>query len=275
MEPPVRQDGSPGGASASTADTLTVPIKVVAKLARILDVFRSEGAELPLGRIAAAAEIEVSTTSRLVTSLTRVGLLRYDPVQRLYSPGLMILELSRVVLTRFSFRELAHRELIALSAETGWECYMAVPDEIDDHHLIYIDAVATRAPEASVVGQRRAMHSTATGKVLLAFRNVMPNPGELQANTIFTHVDIERLGKELAVVKRKGYAVSLQEEQLDYYSAAAPVFDSDGHILAALGVGVTHKGEAFDPLPLVDAVVKRARGISSAVGLGDSLSSLR
>lgn len=246
-----------------------VPIKVVGKVGKILDVFRREGAELPLGQLSSAASIELSTTSRIVTSLVRVGLLRYDPVQRLYSPGLVMVELSRTVLTRFSFRELAHRELISLSRETGWQCYLAVRDETDERLLMYIDAVSTVGPESSEIGQRRPLHSTATGKVLLAFNDTDVRQWQLKSSTPFTHTDPEALQAELAEVRSLGYSISLQEEQVDLCSVAAPIYDAEGRVLAAFGVGTTPALYEASPQRMISAVVSKARGISSAIGLSD------
>lgn len=246
-----------------------VPIKVVGKVGKILDVFRREGAELPLGQISTAASIELSTTSRIVSSLVRVGLLRYDPVQRLYSPGLVMVELSRAVLTRFSFRELAHRELISLSRETGWQCYLAVRDETDERLLMYIDAVSTVGPESSEIGQRRPLHSTATGKVLLAFNDTDVRQWQLKSSTPFTHTDPEALQAELAEVRRLGYSISLQEEQVDLCSAAAPIYDAEGRVLAAFGVSTTPALYEANPQRMISAVMSKARGISSAIGLSD------
>jgi DNA-binding IclR family transcriptional regulator len=246
-----------------------VPIKVVAKVGLILGAFRQQGPELHLQQIATAAQLELSTASRLVSSLVQVGLLRYDSVQRLYSPGLIMLELSRAVLNRFSFRELAHREMIALSAETGWQCYLAVADEDDERHLIYIDAVSTRSAEVSEIGQRRRLHSTATGKVLLAFRQTPVSGWQLPASTRHTHTDAAELENELAEVRRNGYSLSVDEEELDTCSVAAPIFDADGQVLAAFGVSTTDADYAAGPHRHIELVVAKARGISSAVRLSD------
>jgi DNA-binding IclR family transcriptional regulator len=249
-----------------------VPIKVIGKVGRILDVFRREGTELPLSQIASASGLELSTASRLVSSLVSVGLLRYDPVQRLYSPGLIMLELSRAVLSRFGFRELAHRELIALSAKTGWQCYLAVADEGAEQYLIYIDAVSTTAPELSEIGQRRPLHSTATGKVLLAFRGTSIRDWQLRSSTPFTHTDVQALENELEEVRANGFATSLEEEQLGLCSAAAPIFDAEGSAVAAFGIGASAAEYSADPQRVISAVLNKARGISSAMRLSDSAS---
>lgn len=264
--PSATADDSPQNTAAATGS----PNKAVAKVGLILDAFRRQGPELPLRQIADAASLEISTASRIVSSMVQAGLLRYDPVQRLYSPGLITLELSRVVLNRFGFRELAHRELIALSSETGWECYLAIADENDDRNLIYIDAVSTRSPEQSEIGQRRPMHSTATGKALLAFRETSIHEWALQPSTPHTHTDTDALEIELKEVRDRGYAVSQDEEQLEVCSAAAPIFDSDGRVVAVLGLGTTDADFAARRSQLIDAVVNKARGISSALRLSQS-----
>lgn len=250
-----------------------IPIKVVAKVGAILDAFRRLGPELTLSQIAASAQLELSGASRLVASLVRSGLLRHDPVHRLYSPGLIVLELSRAVLGRFSFRELAHRELIALSAATGWQCYLAILDDADDQHLILIDAVSAKAPVLSDIGQRRQLHSTATGKALLAFRDIPVGARPLKPSTPYTHTDPAQLETELREIREKGYACSEDEEQLNYCSVAAPIIDGDGRVVASLGIGTTDDDYAAHRDLLIDTVVAKARGISSAVRLVDSSSS--
>lgn len=247
-----------------------VPIKVIAKVGLILSAFRQEGPELRLQQIAQSAQLEVSTASRLVSSLVQVGLMRYDSVQRLYSPGLIMLELSRAVLNRFSFRELAHREMIALSSETGWQCYLAVVDEDDERHLIYIDAVSSRSAEISEIGQRRPMHSTATGKVLLAFRQIPVRDWQMAPRTPHTHTDAAGLEAELAQVRKQGYALSVDEEEMDTCSVAAPIFDAVGQVIAAFGVSTTDSDFATGPDRHIEVVTAKARGITSAARLSDT-----
>jgi DNA-binding IclR family transcriptional regulator len=246
-----------------------IPIKVVGKVGLILDAFRRLGAELTLGQIAAAAQLETSTASRLVASLVQTGLLRHDPLHRLYAPGLIMLELSRAVLNRFSFRELAHRELSALSASTGWQCYLAVADEDDAHQVIYIDAVSTKVPELSEVGQRRPMHSTSTGKILLAFREGDLGDWPLERSTPNTKTHRQVLLRELQQTRRNGYATAEDEEELDTCTVAAPIFDGNGHVVAALGVATTDRDFRDNRNSIIDTVVAKARGITSALRLSE------
>lgn len=244
-------------------------IKVVGKVSKILNVFLDTGPELTMQEIATASKLEMSTSYRLVNSLLDVGLLRYDPAQRTYSPGLPILELSRVVLQRFGFREVAHREMIALSRERGWTVYLAVLEETIPNHIVYIDVVSASPdrPERSQIGQVRPAHSTSTGKVLLAFSNIDVSAFELVRRTPKTITHPTRLQTALEEIRERGYAWVDGEEEPDIYGAAAPIFGRDGLPIAALGAHM-NEPDADLEVELVGAITSIARGISSFVALG-------
>ena len=46
----------------------------------------------------------------------------------------------------------------------------------------------------------------------------------------------EEFQEELAVVRKRGYALEDQEEQADIACVAAPFFDATGHVAGAVGV---------------------------------------
>lgn len=239
-----------------------VPIKVIGKAGQVIRVFLSQGPELQLQQIAEASGLDMSTTSRIVTSLTGIGVLRFDAVQRLYSPGLMLLELSHSVLSRFGFRELAHRELLALSSERGWACFMGMPDEEEQDHLIYIEVVST-APRVTVrteVGQRRAATSTASGMVLLAFGLIDPAPFIAAEQP----ADKGTLEAALAGVRRSGVAVVVDE---GFAGVAAPLWNANGSVVATLGAEVARDAFEADRDAVIDVVRAKANGISSALAL--------
>lgn len=232
-------------------------IKVIGKVGQVLRSFLERGPELHLQQIAEATGLDVSTTSRIVGSLAAVGVLRFDSVQRLYSPGLMLLEMSRAVLSRFGFRELAHRELLALSAERDWACFIGVPDEEHTGELIYIDVVSTRPTqrESTGMGQRRRATATSSGLVLLAY-------GHIDAES-FVAAEPD-LPQRLAEVRQNGYAALLIG---DSAGAAVPLRGPDGEVVATLGAEFDPQ-EYRDGLPgVIEALNAKADGISSAFAL--------
>src|SRR5436190_160172 len=114
---------------------------------------------------------------------------------------------------------------------------------LDGDHAVYVAQVASRRHSVRMfteVGRRVLPHSTAAGKVLLAFR---PRPAVealldrtgLPARTPRTTVDRGRFLAELDAVARQGYAVDDGEEEIGVRCLAVPVFGV-GDSVAAVSV---------------------------------------
>jgi DNA-binding IclR family transcriptional regulator len=95
-------------------------------------------------------------------------------------------------------------------------------------------ALPTRA------GGRWPVYASALGKVLMAFGPGDPlrfvPPAGLKPLTPYTIIDPHRLQRELAIVRRVGTAIESQEAALGNACVAAPIFDSAGHVVAAVSV---------------------------------------
>ncbi len=114
---------------------------------------------------------------------------------------------------------------------------------LDGDHAVYVAQVASRKHNVRMfteVGRRVLPHSTAVGKVLLAFR---PRPAMealldrtgLPPRTPRTIVDRNKFLAELDVVARQGYAVDDGEEEIGVRCLAVPVFGV-GDSVAAVSV---------------------------------------
>jgi DNA-binding IclR family transcriptional regulator len=85
------------------------------------------------------------------------------------------------------------------------------------------------------VGRSTTLHSTATGKVLLAFSDLRVD-GRLERHTEKTIVDRVALRRELERTRLRGYGLTRNELELGLSAAAAPIFDPAGACIAALAV---------------------------------------
>jgi Transcriptional regulator len=238
------------------------PVKVIGKAGRILRVFLTDGPELQLQHLAERSELDMSTASRIANSLVSIGVLRYDPVQRLYSPGLALLELSQSVLSRFGFRELAHRELLALSSEHGWACYVGVLADDNPGEVMYIDAVATRPHTAMTaqLGDRRLATSTASGRVLLAMNRAARRDAER-----VIRFD-EEMEETLAAIARQGFDEVFESEVV---GLAFPVRGASGDAVATLGLGIEREGYEEQRDWVIATMRAKAKGVSTALELTD------
>ena len=121
------------------------------------------------------------------------------------------------------------------------------------------------------VGQRVYVHSTAVGKALIAYQpkteiQELWKRG-LPRRTDRTITSIRRLWSELSETRKRGYAIDDQEDQIGGRCLAAPVFLSNGSVVAALGVSAMAAHLPVERVPdLAKAVLAAAKQVSESLG---------
>lgn len=123
---------------------------------------------------------------------------------------------------------------------------------------------------ASFIGRRRSLHAGASGKIFMAFgsdelrRAVIE--GALQKFTLNTPSKA-KLTQELAKIRAQGYATSIGEVTSEVTAIAAPVRDSTGEVIAAIGVSLPNTRASEKALKgYIAAVVKQAATLSKELG---------
>ncbi|MBS1673932.1 MAG: IclR family transcriptional regulator [Actinobacteria bacterium] len=237
---------------------------VTGRVLMILELFERSLAPRSLTEISTETGLALSTTHRLLAELEGWGALQRDDNGR-YQIGLRLWELGQHAGRQV--REIARpllQDLFTLTQET---VHIAVRDGAE---VLYIDRVygSRRVPQASRVGGRLPLHATAVGKVLLAFEEpwvreaLLAQP--LESRTPLTHVDPDALRAELAVVRTRSFATTLDETRLGATSIAVPVFQN-GTVGAALGL-VTTTGSANSLEQHLPALRGIARRLETSVG---------
>ena len=212
-------------------------IRLVAAVERavaVLDVLAEAGADLGTNEIARRSGINASTVSRLLATLASKGLVQHVPETGRYRLGLRLLQLGNAAVGRLDVRDLARRQLTALMEATGETATLSVPA---DGEMVTVDFVQGPSSVQSVaqVGRPSVAHATAIGKVFLAYGGVLP-AGRLTAFTEHTVTDRRQLAREVAAVTERGWAEALGERERDLNAIAAPVFGSQGELVAVLGL---------------------------------------
>ena len=90
-------------------------------------------------------------------------------------------------------------------------------------------------------GDPMQLHASAAGRVMLAYgteelREKVLNVRHLERFTPLTMVDPELIKVELAAIKIRGYAINRGERELEVAAIAAPVFNHEQAVNAALAV---------------------------------------
>lgn len=227
----------------------------------VLRCFGDEQTGLRPAEVARQLQLSTSTAHRLVRTLTDHGFL--EPAGQAYQLGPAMLELG---LISYRHRGLQHvgPELDHLMRVTGATADLA----IRSNERALLVAGGSLANER-VGGIRRPLHSTALGKVLLAWgRNGSPSRvaelAPLQPLTERTITDPERLAGELERVRAAGYAVNDRESAVGVRTVAVPILDRERIARFALAVRGTP-----DVLPAsrIPKTVAQARSCARALSV--------
>lgn len=234
---------------------------VTSRALAILGAFDVTHSRLSLSDISRRSGLSLTTTHRLVAELTVWQALERREDGR-YVIGRRIWELGLLAPVSHELRSVALPLLQDLYDATRENVHLAV---LDGTEALYVERVSgrTSVPVVSGAGRRLPLHATGVGKVLLAhapqdLQDLLL--GDLRPVTRHTVVDPVRLRRELAEVRRKGYATTAEEMTMKTFSVAAPVLDAEAAVVAAVGLVTT---TARRDLPrLAPAVQVTATGIS-------------
>lgn len=213
---------------------------VTARALSVLNAFDIGHVRLTLTEIARRADIPLATAHRLVGELETWGALDRDGNGR-YAIGLRLWEIGLLAPVHASLRQVALPFMQDLYESTGENIHLAVRD---DTEAVYVEKLSGKrsTPIISRSGGRLPLHATGVGKILLAHA---PSAlvqkyceGVLARHTPYTIVEPGRLMRELHTVRSRGFAQTSEEMTLGSCSAAVPVRDPSGEVIAALGVVV-------------------------------------
>ncbi|MEU5551227.1 MULTISPECIES: IclR family transcriptional regulator [unclassified Micromonospora] len=238
---------------------------VTSKVLALLDAFSPGEPALTLSELARRAELPLPTAYRRVAELVAWGALERGDDAR-YRVGLRLWEVGSLAPRGLGLRELALPVLEDLYEVTHENVQLAVRQDLE---LVFIERIAGRhaVPVLTRVGGRFALHATGVGLVLLAHapaqvqERVLAAP--LERYTELTVTDPVRLRRQLAEVRRAGYAISDRQVTMDALSVAAPIAGPDG-VVAAISLVVAY--DRADPLALAPLVQAAGRVVSRSLG---------
>lgn len=204
----------------------------------ILELLSSTPDGFALKDISRQLDAPKSSLLPLLMTLCDRGYISQD-YHGVYRLGTRLLEISTGVNRQMNLRDIAHPELRALAVKTG-ESVILSRLTTDAGAVVYIDKVETfrRARATAAVGDSRPLHSTSSGKLLLAF---MPEARmtrivdqlEMMPYTEYTVTRKEELLSEIREIRGRGYALAINQSILGVCSIAAPIRDREGEVIAA------------------------------------------
>jgi DNA-binding IclR family transcriptional regulator len=212
-------------------------IAVLGKALDLLDALDT-GEALTLTELSARIGVPKATALRVLANLEERGYVERDAHGQ-YRLGMRLLQLGARKASGLDLRTLARPVMKQLHAEFDETVNLAVPG---DDGIIYIDILqsARGLRMAATVGMRDPYHSSALGKAMLSH---LPDArveqlvgGSLGRKTERTVASVERLQDELAEVRRRGYAIDDEENEVGARCIGAPILDHRGQCAGAISV---------------------------------------
>ena len=222
-------------------------VQSVHRAVSILELLAQEG-ELGVTELGRRLGVHKATASRLVATLAGHGLVARNPATDKCRLGMGLVHLAGVAMAGLDLVGQARPVLEDLAARTEETVNLAV---LDGDLVLNIDQITGPRSIVSMswVGRRTPYHCTSNGKVLVAFlpeaerERLLSSP--LERETPYTVVEPERLRAQLAEVRARGYAQTVEELEEGLNAVAAPVRRADGEVIAAVSVA----GPAFRMRP--------------------------
>lgn len=210
------------------------PLKSLARGLRALDLLLAR-VDVGTTEVATALGMDKGAASRLLQTLVATGYAMQGPGRRYQAGTKLRARTAQPALPGgASIRERARPLLERVHDATGETAHLAIRA---DDRVLYLDKVETDLPLRvdRPVGTLSPLHCTALGKVFLAYGEA-PLPRSLAGYTTRTAIDIETLRASLKAIVERGYAIDDEEFALGIRCVAAPLRDSMGRVVAAIGI---------------------------------------
>jgi IclR family KDG regulon transcriptional repressor len=258
----------------STPSSKVVPayhVEVLDRAFRLLDQLAEMETEPSASELAAKLELHKSTVHRLLAILERHRYLERNLESGRYRLGWRLFELGSLAVSRLDLYHRARPYVETLMRKTGETAHVGV---LRGGELISIVNVETdrtvRTP--ATVGKRSPLYCTSQGKTLMAhlpealLKQVLANL-QMKAFTANTITQISRLKLELAMVRRRGYAMDNEEFEDGLRCIGAPVRNHAGAVVAAISIaGPAYRVGGANLPELIGSVVTVAGQLSESLG---------
>ena len=251
--------------SASSDDRYHVP--ALARGLQLLTQFSREQRELSGAELARRLALPRASVFRMLCTLEQAGFLERCPDGVNYKLGLGVLRLGFELLASMELTELGRPVIEELRERSGHSAHLVVRDA---REVVFVAKVAGRNAmfHSIQVGARLPAHATVLGRILLSDLSsaelaALYSQAPLSAYTPMTPTSLAALSELIAQDRERGYGVSMGGYEAGISTIAAPVFNEQGRVTAAVSISLpTGRIDEPELAPLIEAVRAAATQMS-------------
>lgn len=194
-------------------------VKSLGRALQILDFLRKKQVGCGVTEISKELDLNKTSVYRMLSTFVQYGYVEQDMETERYKLGYKVLELSSALLDSIDLRTEAKPYLKELEQLTNEVVHLVV---YDHGEVVYIEKLEGNETLRmhSKVGTRAPMHCTSVGKAILAYlppaevKKVL-DQSQFEAHTMYTITDRDTLYEHINEVREQGYALDLEENELD------------------------------------------------------------
>ncbi len=221
-----------------TSKTPLVP--ALSRALALLETLAGSKHGLTISQPARQLHCAKSSVHRLVNTFEHYSYIyRDDPTGR-YRLSLHLCDLANMALNEISLRDYARPFLTQLAARTGLTVHLAV---LEQGSAVLIEKIESPRSirVATWVGKQLGLHCTALGKALMAHLNEEQVDTLLSLHGLLRHNEnticsVKKFKESLAIIRRRGYALDDEEEEIGVRCIGAPILNEKQEAVAALSV---------------------------------------
>jgi DNA-binding IclR family transcriptional regulator len=249
----------------------SAPVGVIGKVLSILELLDNVPGGLQLNQIAEETGINKSTAHRFLSHLESEGYLFRDGFGN-YMVGAKLSRLGSGASFQSTLSKLARPVMENLRKISGETVNLAVLDGTD---VLYIDVLETVNTFRLVtqIGSHLPFYSTALGKAMVAAIEDSTRLEELLSRVEFEPTtprsinNVAKLKKQLAIIRRQGYALDDEEAVAGVRCVGGAILDANGEVVAAISVSGPVVRFTSDRVPMFSRELRKAaREISWLIG---------
>jgi DNA-binding IclR family transcriptional regulator len=246
-------------------------VQSVRRALSLLTILAEKPNDCSLSDLSQTAHLPASTVHRLLDSMIQMGYVTQNPVTSRYGLGKSLILLSRQALRKQELPQIARPWLEELACETGETVNLTTRLEDSVIQLDHVDS-SNMLRVSWNSDERFPLHASASGKVFTAFfpqeeRDRILREVERHAFTAATVVDRKRFERELQTIQEQGYALDNGEREAGVRCVAAPIFDADSSVVAAISISGPSSRLSIAKLhQLASSLTRAASKISESLG---------
>ncbi|MBE3139996.1 MAG: IclR family transcriptional regulator [Thermoplasmata archaeon] len=213
----------------------------IARSLKILETLSENQTGLNLLKLADQTKLSPATASRILHNLALYDYVYQNPYTKAYFLGSRLIRLGEAARSQNIVIEVATESLKEMASLTNENANLAI---LKGNQAVYINQVKGSADWTgrifTQIGAQVPLHSTGVGKAILAYstedfiRKVINNG--LETFTKTTIIDTDILFSELARIRKLGYAVDNEENEIGVKCVASPIISYSNEVLGAVSI---------------------------------------